>query len=165
MSVPIVRILTGEQPLAAASADQFLLHFAPYFGGALLTVAVAGAGSYTFGGFALAVANFWVHVLATLMTILRRRGRFVVTPKRGELRRQPGAAAPALMAVAALLGVAFYGLSRGHTPATLNNVAFAGLHVFVLMSGVWPALTSRRLAAERSAGAAEGRRTPARSTT
>jgi cellulose synthase (UDP-forming) len=162
MSFPIVRILTGEQPLAAASADQFLLHFAPYFAGALLTVAVAGAGSYTFGGFALAVASFWIHVLSTLMTVMRRRGRFVVTPKQGELRRQPGAAAPALVAVAALLGVALYGLSRGHTPATLNNVAFAGLHVFVLMSGVWPALTSRRSAPEEATGA-EASRTPARS--
>jgi cellulose synthase (UDP-forming) len=162
MSFPVVRILTGEQPLAAASADQFLLHFAPYFAGALLTVAVAGAGSYTFAGFALAAASFWVHVVSSLMTILRRRGRFVVTPKQGERRRQPRAVAPALAAVVVLLGVALYGLSHGRSPATLNNVAFAGLHVFVLLSGAWPALSGARPAAQQAAGA-ETSAAPARS--
>jgi hypothetical protein len=39
-----------------------------------------------------------------------------------------------------LVGAAVYGLSRGNDPATLNNVAFAALHVCVLMSGIAPAL-------------------------
>jgi cellulose synthase (UDP-forming) len=47
---------------------------------------------------------------------------------------------PALLAVAVLVGAAAYGLSRGHDPSTLNNVAFAGLHVCVLLAGAWPAL-------------------------
>jgi cellulose synthase (UDP-forming) len=161
MSFPIVRILTGEQPLAAASADQFLLHFAPYFVCALLTVAVAGAGSYTFAGFALAAASFWVHMLSTLMTVLRRRGRFVVTPKQGTARRQPLAVLPALLAVLALLAAAVYGLSQGHSPATLNNVAFASLHMFVLMTGVWPALSGTRPAPELSDEAPRARGAPA----
>jgi cellulose synthase (UDP-forming) len=154
MSFPVIRILFGEQPLAAATANQFLLHFAPYFACALFTVAVAGGGAYTFGGFALAAASFWIHVLSTLMTVSRRRGRFVVTPKQGALGPQPFTVAPALLAVLVLSGVAVYGLARAHTPATLNNVAFAGLHVFVLMTGIWPALTGSRPLAERRAEAA-----------
>ncbi|HEX6460646.1 MAG TPA: glycosyltransferase [Thermoleophilaceae bacterium] len=169
MSFPVVRILTGEQPLAAATANQFLLHFAPYFACALLTVAVAGGGAYTFGGFALAAANFWIHILSTLLTVTRRRGRFVVTPKKGVDGPQPRTVLPALVAVLVLLGVALYGLSKGHSPATLNNVAFAGLHVFVLMAGVWPALIGARAAGraqrrerERERAAAEPTRSPVR---
>ena len=62
MSFPVVRMLTGAQPLAATSADQFLGHFAPYFGLSLLAVTVLGGGAYTFQAFALQAASFWIHV-------------------------------------------------------------------------------------------------------
>lgn len=141
MAMPVIRITTGLQPLDGSSADQFLLHFAPYFGWALLTVSIAGAGSYTFGAFALQSASFWIHVQATVLAVLGRRGRFVVTPKRGEVRRQLRPVWPALAAIAALLGSVAWGLAAdGVSPGTLNNVAFAGLHVVVLLSGVWAAL-------------------------
>jgi cellulose synthase (UDP-forming) len=140
MALPVVRILTGAQPLAGSTADQFLLHFAPYFGFALLVVAVAGAGSYTYAAFALTFATFWVHVHATLKAVLRRPGRFVVTPKRGSRARQPRAVWPSLVAIAVLAGVGALGLARDRSPATLNNVAFAALHVTVLAGGVRDAL-------------------------
>src|SRR5690606_38145738 len=54
MSLPVIRIVTGAQPVAGASADAFLSHFAPYFGLALLAVAVAGAGTYTWRAFSVA---------------------------------------------------------------------------------------------------------------
>jgi cellulose synthase (UDP-forming) len=155
MSFPLIRILTGAQPVAAASADQFLIHFGPYFALALSTVAVAGAGAYTFAGFSLAAASFWIHIQATLRALLRRAPRFVVTPKRGAAQRQPRSVWPALVAIAALVGAAAYGASQGHSPATLNNIAFAALHVCVLGAGVRLALVthapkapSRREAAE-----------------
>jgi cellulose synthase (UDP-forming) len=144
MALPIVRIISGAQPLAATNADQFLLHFAPYYLAALTAVAIAGAGSYTFGAFALAAGGFWVHISATLAGLLRRPARFIVTPKHGESGRQPRAVAPALAALAALVGVAAWGLSRNRGPATLNNVAFAALHASVLTVGVLPALLVRR---------------------
>jgi len=58
-----------------------------------------------------------------------------VTPKEGARERQPRAVAPALAAVAVLVGVAAFGLLRDQEPATLNNVAFAALHVAVLSCG------------------------------
>ena len=142
LTMPVVRILTGAQPLAGATADQFLLHFGPYYAVALGMVAVAGAGSFTFAGFALAASSFWIHVRASLLALAGRRGRFVVTPKQGAARRQPRAVAPALAAVAVLLGVAAFGLARDGSPATLNNVAFALFHVSILLAGAWPALAS-----------------------
>jgi cellulose synthase (UDP-forming) len=148
MAMPIIRIATGAQPLAGASADQFLLHFAPYFGWALLTVSIAGAGSYTFGAFALQSASFWIHVQATFFALLGRRGRFVVTPKQGERKRQLRPVWPTLIVIAALIGAGALGLSRDLAPGTLNNVAFALLHVCVLLSGVWAALVPERSAAE-----------------
>jgi cellulose synthase (UDP-forming) len=137
--MPIVRILTGAQPLAGATADQFLLHFAPYYAVAVGMVAVAGAGAFTFAGFALATSSFWIHVRASVLALIGRRGAFVVTPKQGDLRRQPGAVWPALTLVGILLSVAVYGLFKDPSPATVNNVAFAGFHITILMAGAWPA--------------------------
>lgn len=147
MAMPVARILTGAQPLASVGADQFLIHFAPYFALALYAVAVAGGGSYTFAAFALQSASFWIHVKASVLALVGRRGRFVVTPKQGVHGRQLRPVWPALLAVAVLLGASAYGLSRGHDPSTLNNVAFAAMHVVVLLSGIAPALWPRRLAA------------------
>ncbi len=144
MAFPVIRIATGAQPLAGATADQFLLHFAPYFGLALWMVARAGGGSYRFCAYALQAASAWIHVHASLQTLTRRRGRFVVTPKEGASGRQPRAVAVPLAIVAILLGAVAYGLARDQGPATLNNVAFAGLHVCVLLSGAWPALKGTR---------------------
>jgi cellulose synthase (UDP-forming) len=156
MALPVIRILTGLQPLASVSADQFLLHFAPYFIVALSTVALAGAGSYTFGAFALASASFWIHVHAAIAACLRRPARFVVTAKQGAAGRQPRVVAPALLALAALVGVSVYGVLRSRSAATLNNVAFAGLHTSVLLFAVWPALQRHRrpLAAPATAAGA-----------
>jgi cellulose synthase (UDP-forming) len=136
MALPVIRIFTGRQPLAAANADQFLVHFAPYFALALTTVAVAGAGRYTFRAFALAASTFWVHLVATCAVLLRRNGRFVVTPKTAAARRQPRAVWPTLVTMAVLAGAVGYGLTRSRGPAMLNNVAFASVHLVILAIGV-----------------------------
>ena len=154
MSFPVVRLLTGAQPLAAVSADQFLGHFVPYFGLALVAVMAFGRGTYSFRALALQAASFWIHVQATLLVLARRRGSFVVTPKQGALERQPRTVAPALAAIAVLLGVAVVGLIRSRDPATLNNVAFAALHITVLTAGVLPALRRAPVPAARPAAPA-----------
>jgi hypothetical protein len=140
MSLPVLRLLFGLQPLASIDANQFLIHFAPYYCGALAAVALAGSGMYTFGAFALSSCNFWIHIQATIGALMRRAARFVVTPKHGEHKRQPRAIAPTLIAVGVLAAASAYGLSRGHGPATLNNVAFAALHSMILLIGATPAL-------------------------
>jgi cellulose synthase (UDP-forming) len=140
MSLPVIRLLTGEQPVAAASADQFLLHFLPYFSVAIGSVAKAGEGKYSFDAFALMVANFWVHIHASLRALFRRRGSFVVTPKSGAASRQPRAVIPALLAIAVLAATAVFGLIRDQSAGTLNNAAFALMHVCVLSAGALPAL-------------------------
>ncbi|MBW3615317.1 MAG: glycosyltransferase [Actinobacteria bacterium] len=144
MSFPLARILTGAQPVSVASVDEFLVHWAPYFVTGLLTVALASGGTYTFAAFALQSANFWVHIVASLLTLLRRKGKFVVTPKQGTSGRQIRPIRFPLAACAVLAGVAVYGLSRDQSPATINNVAFALVHITVLFSGMWPALRGGR---------------------
>lgn len=158
MSLPVIRIMTGAQPLAGASSDAFLLHFVPYFGFALLNVARAGAGSYSFGAFALSAASFWIHVQSSILQLLGKRGRFVVTPKQGESGRQPATALPALIAVAVLGLAAVLGLVRSQSPATLNNVAFAALHISVLLAGSWPALVGPRARVASDRESLESRR-------
>ncbi|HUI04457.1 MAG TPA: glycosyltransferase [Acidimicrobiales bacterium] len=151
MAFPVVRILTGAQPLAGTTADQFLLHFAPYFCLSLGAVAVAGAGRYTFEAFALLIANFWVHVVSTLFVVAGRRGRFVVTAKRGRAGPQPLAVVPALLVMGALGAAMGFALTRRPTAGTVNNMAFAVLHLAVLTVGVWPALTGRSAAVSEAA--------------
>jgi cellulose synthase (UDP-forming) len=157
MTFPIVRILGGVQPLADLTAPSFLLHFAPYFIVALSTAALAGAGSYTFSALALSAASFWVFIVASLLTLARRRGSFKVTPKTAASGRQPRAVAPALAAVAVLAFVAIWGLAHSRDSATFNNVAFALFHICILITGCWPALrgpTPTPIPAEPSTAAA-----------
>jgi len=116
---------------------------------------VAGAGRYTFEAFALLMSAFWVHVMATLYVLTGRRGRFVVTAKRGQSGPQPLSVLPALAVMAALLFAMGFAFTRHPTPGTVNNMAFALLHLSVLVVGVWPALAGQRAAVAASAPASE----------
>jgi hypothetical protein len=91
---------------------------------------------------------FWVHALASLLTLLRRKGTFKVTPKQGATDRQIKPVVPALVATGVLAGVSLYGLARDQSPATVTNVAFAIVHITVLMSGARFALMHSRSATE-----------------
>ena len=122
MALPVIRIFSGAQPLAGATADQFLLHFAPYFCVSLLAVAVAGAGDYTFDAFALLISTFFVQVLSTLFVILGDGGGSWSPPNTGSTAPNRGAVLPALLAMGGLLAAMAYALDRSLTAATLNNV-------------------------------------------
>jgi cellulose synthase (UDP-forming) len=143
LALPVVRIGAGLQPIATSGADDFLVHFAPYFGLALVTVAAIGGGSYTFGAYTLQTSTYWIHVHATAKAVFRRPGRFVVTPKSGSSVRQWRPVAPALVTIGVLFAAAMLGLATSQDAATLNNVAFAGLHIAVLSHGIGPALVPR----------------------
>jgi len=152
---PVVRILTGAQPVNVGTANDFLVHWGPYFLASMGTVALVARGRYTYAAFALMEASFWIHILASLLTLFRRKGRFAVTPKQGETGRQVRPVAVPLAVVALLGGVAAFGLARDHSPGTVSTVAFAVVHITVLLSGVWPALRGRA-AEERRMAAAPG---------
>jgi cellulose synthase (UDP-forming) len=136
VTLPVIRIVFGTQPLAGAQADTFLAAFAPYFVLSLATVASVGAGKYTFAAYSLATSTFWLHLHATWQVLRRQSRGFVVTPKSGDTSRQLGPAAPTLAVIVVLVGAAAFGLLRSQDAATLNNVAFAGLHVTILFHGV-----------------------------
>jgi len=153
MAFPVIRILFGVQPLANLTAPEFLLHFAPYFVVALTTAALAGRGSYTFQALALAATSFLLFIVASVLTVARRRGSFKVTPKQGAGRAQPRAVAPALACVVVLVAVAAWGLANRQDSATFNNAAFALFHVAILMTGAWPALRPPRPAPAGGAAA------------
>jgi len=154
LALPVIRIITGVQPLSGSAADGFLAAFAPYFALAIATVASVGAGTYTFAAYSLATSTFWIHVHATCKAVFKRPSRFVVTPKQGDAGRQWKPAAPTLVVVGVLFVAALYGLMRDRSPGTLNNVGFLVLHVCVLGLGVATAIvpalaTPAAAAAER----------------
>ena len=136
LSLPVIRIVTGAQPLAGAAADSFLAAFAPYFVLSLATVASVGGGAYTFAAYSLATSTFWIHLHATTRVLRRTPGTFVVTPKLGASGRQWRPAAPTLAVIAVLAATALYGLAQSRSAATLNNVAFLALHITVLFHGI-----------------------------
>jgi cellulose synthase (UDP-forming) len=135
MTFPIVRILTGEQPITVASPEEFLIRWGPYFVASMTTVAIAGGGRFSYRAFALLSASFWIHVFASILTVLRRKGSFAVTPKQGAAGRQLRPIAVPLAAISVLLGVAAFGLVQDPSPATVTNATFALVHVVVLASG------------------------------
>ncbi len=144
LALPLVAILTGAIPISGEAADTYLLHFVPYWALAVGTVAVAGRGTYTFRAFAVLAATWWIHVHACLRVASGRVGGFVVTPKEGADGPQPRAVAPTLAVAAALAVAGAYGLLRDLDPSTVNNVAFAGVHLSVQLAGAAPALLGPR---------------------
>ena len=144
MSLPILRLLFGVQPIGAVGTDEFILHFGPYFVASLTTVAVASGGAFTFSAFALNSATFWVHIRSLTRVVLRKKGKFVVTPKHGAAGRQLRPIRVTIAFAAALLVSIIVGLVRDPSPSTFNNVAYAGLHLTVLACGAWPALVGGR---------------------
>jgi cellulose synthase (UDP-forming) len=145
MSMPILRLLFGWQPIGAVGTDDFILHFGPYFAASLTTVAVASGGTFTFHAFALSSATFGVHVRSLGRVLFRRQGKFVVTPKHGASGRQLRPVGLTMAYGGALIAAMLIGLVRDPSPSTFNNVAYAGLHLVVLSCGAWPALTGRRM--------------------
>ncbi|MFG2042825.1 glycosyltransferase family 2 protein [Dactylosporangium sp. NPDC048998] len=157
MLMPLARIAFGWQPLASASAADFLLHFAPYFLLSIASVAAAGFGTYTFSAFALAATSFWIGIVCTVRALLRRPARFVVTPKQGSAGWHPAAVAPSLVATGVLIAVSVWGLLHDPTPGILNAVAFAAVHSAILLRGAAPAL---RLPRRRAAPVQTARERP-----
>ncbi|WP_432992255.1 glycosyltransferase family 2 protein [Dactylosporangium sp. CA-233914] len=161
MLMPLARIAFGWQPLASASAADFLIHFAPYFLLSIASVAAAGFGTYTYNAFALAATSFWIGIVCTVRALLRRPARFVVTPKRGSGGWQPAAVAPSLVTTGVLIAVSVWGLLRDPTPGILNAVAFAVVHSAILLRGAAPALRWPRRSVAPAATAPERPGVPA----
>ena len=139
---PVVKTLTGDQPVNVLSANDFLLHWGPYFLASMATVALVARGRYTYAAFALMESSFWIHVLASLLTLARRRGRFAVTPKQGRAGRQLRPVVVPLFFVIVLGGVSVYGLVHDQSPGAFTTAAFALVHISVVLSGIRPALQS-----------------------
>jgi hypothetical protein len=72
-----------------------------------------------------------VQVLSALFVLGGRRRRFVVTATRSADHAGPGAVLPTLLVMCLLLAAMGYGLVS-FTAASLNNMAFAFLHLSVL---------------------------------
>ena len=110
----------------------------------MATAVLASKGSYTFRALALRVATFGVHIRALSDVLLRRPLAFAVTPKRRVRRRQLRSIAPSIAFAVLLVASIVIGLAKDRDAATVNNAAFAGIHLVVLAFGMWPAFVRRR---------------------
>ncbi len=149
LSLPSIFIFTGAQPFSSSTSSQMLLYFAPYYIISLVIVAVAGGGSYTFEAYCLYIANFWIHIAATIYVLTGSKMIWVVTAKQSSQRREPGSVVPALVAVGILAVTAVYGIASGFTSAVANNLTFAAMYVAVILFGIWPALSNASVPSAR----------------
>jgi cellulose synthase (UDP-forming) len=129
LCMPVARLLFGYQPINASASDvDFVAHFLPYFLLSIVNLGRYTAGGYGISGLALNWGSFPIHIRATLRVVFNRAGGFTVTSKKA-LSGVPWMPLRANVAViAALIGACAYGLSRGLTPASVNNAAFAVLN-------------------------------------
>ncbi len=108
-------------------------------------------------------AQFLVHVapyFCLSLAVTRRSGRFVVTAKQGVAVARPRTVQPALAVVVALTAAIVTALAVRTDASTINNAAFAVLHVSVLLAGSWAALVGIR-GTRRAAGDSDNRRAAA----
>jgi cellulose synthase (UDP-forming) len=138
--LPLIRIFGGVQPLRHGVAWAFLDHFGPYFAASLATMAVASGGRYTYGAYAIRATCFWVDVLAVGRLLIRRPGRWRVTPKVGRSRQWPVLVIPTAVLITLVVAVV-YELTIQHGPAAMTTVAFALVWIVVLASGIGAGLT------------------------
>jgi cellulose synthase (UDP-forming) len=140
LSLPVIFIFTGAQPFSGSTASEMLLYFAPFFAINLIVVATAGGNSYTFDAFCVYVANFWVHIAASVYVLTGAKMKWVVTSKQSAKGREPGSVVPGLIYLGVFVVTAAYGIATGFTPAVADNLAFAAIYAVVILVGIWPAL-------------------------
>jgi cellulose synthase (UDP-forming) len=144
LTLLLLRIFGGIQPIQTGTGAAFLVHFLPYFAVSVLTISVASDGAYSFGAYSLGITSFWVHVVALARCLTFRRTRFSVTPKRGSAQSQLQVVLPALTISAILVVGAVYQLGTHHGPAAFTTMAFAVVWTALLLSGSWAAFGPAR---------------------
>jgi cellulose synthase (UDP-forming) len=140
LSLPVIFVFTGAEPINGSTSSQMLLYFAPYYAISLIVVAVAGGGSYTFEAYCLYIANFWLQIAATIYALTGAKMIWVVTAKQSSQRREPGSVAPALVTLGVLAVTMLVAIAHGVTLSVANNLAFLVMYAVVILIGVWPAL-------------------------
>jgi cellulose synthase (UDP-forming) len=144
LTLPLLRIFGGIQPIQHGAAGAFLIHFLPYFAASVLTISITSDGTYSFGAYSLGLTCFWVHLVAVARCVTFRRTRFKVTPKQGSTAPQIAAVLPALIMTAALAVAVVYELGTHHGPVAFTTVAYALVWIVVLLCGSWDALAIGR---------------------
>jgi cellulose synthase (UDP-forming) len=125
MSLPVLRLLFGWQPIDDYASPEFAVHFLPYFVVSVINLGRYTSGNYTVSGLVMNWGSFAIHVRATLRALFGGRGGFRVTPKRGSSNIGWRLLLPNLGAVALIAVAAVIGLAEARTHAVFNNVAFA----------------------------------------
>ena len=145
LSLPALRLVFGWQALDA-QADEFAVHFLPYFLVAILNLGRFTNGAYTLAGLAMNWGSFAIHIRGTLRALAGRPGGFQVTPKRATRAPVWRRYVPNLVAIALLVVASVVGLARGMNPAGFNNVTFAAIDAVLVGSiAAFGALQNRRL--------------------
>lgn len=148
LSLPILRLLFGWQVLDA-TADQFAIHFLPYFLVAIVNLGRFTNGAYTIAGLAMNWGSFAIHIRGTLRALGGRPLGFQVTPKQAVRAAAWRRYVPNLAGVGLLVVASAVGLARGFTPAAFNNVMFAVVDALLIGSiAGFAVLQNRGLAAD-----------------
>jgi len=132
--LPITYLGAGLRPIQVP--NDYPVHFIPYVMLALATIIYASDFQVSFDALRFTLASFPVHIHSLLSTLTTGRTRFVVTPK-NRSKASLRAVWPQLTVIVILFASAVYGLmTQGPVPSVVNNVAWVGAHIAILLGFV-----------------------------
>ncbi len=132
--LPVAYLLFGVRPVQAP--NQYPVYFLPYILITLTTMAYASDFKVTFRALWFTLASFPIHIRALASTIVGRAAGFFVTPKTPGARSFRPVVAHMLVIVVLAVAMVVGSVTRGLTPAVLNNIAFVLGHVLIVQGFV-----------------------------
>ncbi len=134
--VPLLFVLGGLNGVQGSTLTEFLNHFVPYYGLAMVAFIHATWGTSTWRSVVIGFASGPALLRATVMTITGRRGIFTLTPKQGSSDGFWRNAAPFVLGLVLCLVSLMVSLTRASDPnhwvAAAWLVYFAAMFVVVL---------------------------------
>ena len=119
-------------PINSLAADQFIIHFLPYYVVSMLYVSFASGGSSGTRGLFFTLGSFPIHIRATIAVLLRRKMSFSVTPKQRVEGLHLNVFWPNLLVLIMLIGACVHAFMQGLTPETSTGIAFAVVNMVVV---------------------------------
>ncbi len=130
MVLPVAYLFFGLRPIQVP--NDYPVYFLPYIVISLVTIGYSTDFKMSFAGLWFTLASFPVFIKASIVALSRRPAKFVVTSKEAGTRTfRPVRIQIAVVAL--LLAAIVHGIYRfGFVPATMNNVAIALGHIFII---------------------------------
>lgn len=142
ISMPIIFLLTGLQPVAATTTS-FALFFVPFMFLNLYTLYIVSGRAVTFRAISFSQSSWTLQLVALFSVIFKQKMSFSVTPKQAQQGNFLSLALPHLLYVGIAIVAIYFGIMReGMNPSIATNTAWVLFNVimffpFIVASFPW----------------------------